>query len=285
MTFANILRSNKPWGSLAMKPLPLLQRTEGALRLGFSVREGKTIAAETFQSGALRVRFPRALGPPEAVILNTAGGLTGGDVLTISLRVGAGAQAVIAGQACEKIYKSAQGKAVIRTAITLSDNAALDYLPQPTILFDHARLERETTAHIAEESRLLALEAGILGRTAMDEEFREGALRDVWKIWREGRLVFSDALALTGEAARALKSPWALDRTRAYATLIHAAPNAEERIDEMRGLLSDMTGAASAWNGVLVTRLVAPDGYTLMRMLSHILGAFRKSPLPRLWSI
>ena len=265
-----------------MKPLPLLQRTEGALRLGFSARDGRSVASETFQSGALRVRFPRVAGPPEAVILNTAGGLTGGDSLSLSLRAGPGAEAVISGQACEKIYKSAQGAAVIRTDIALEADAALDYLPQPTILFDHARLKRETTAHLAADSRLLALEAGILGRTAMAEEFCEGLLRDVWKIWQGERLVFADALALTGRDA--LESPWALDAARAYATLLYVAPDAEERIDEMRGIVTDI-GAASGWNGFLVTRILAADGYTLMRALSHTLGAFRRRPLPRLWSI
>lgn len=266
-----------------------LQRTEGALRLCFSARHGTTVASETFQSGALRVRFPRPLGAPEAIILNTAGGLTGGDTLTIGLTAEARTKAVVTGQACEKIYKAAaHDQAVIRTQISLSGDAELDHLPQPTILFDHARLDRQTTVHVHQQSRLLALEAGILGRTAMAEEFRNGSLRDVWKVWRDGRLIFADALALTGEAARVLKSPWAF--ARAYATLIYVAPDAEKRLDEIRTILArcglgDANAGASAWNGVLVVRLVAHDGYGLMHALAHILGAFRRSPLPRLWSI
>lgn len=271
------------------EPAAALQRTEGVLRLRFAARGGVTAAAESFQSGALRVRFPRAPleAVPEAVLINTAGGLTGGDVLRIEVALGEGARAVLCSQACEKIYKSSQGAARIRTTLDLSAGAALDYLPQPTILFDRARLDRETRIGLAGESRLLALEAGILGRTAMGEEFTDGALRDVWRIARDGRFVFADALRLEGAEMRALRSPWGLDHACAYANLVYAAPDAERRIDEMRDILAGIAerGAASAWDGMLVTRLIAQDGYTLIRDIVHILKTFRRTAMPRLWSI
>jgi urease accessory protein len=232
----------------------------------------------------LRVRFPRAADAvPEAILLNTAGGLTGGDSLAVKISSEAGTEAVIASQACEKIYKSAAGTVHLRTNIRLAGDAALDYLPQPTIVFDRARLDRETAVHLSEESRFLGLEAAILGRTAMKEEFRDGLLRDVWKLWRGSRLVFADAVALTHR----LESPWALDQARAYANLVYAAPDAEHRITEMREILAGTSGVsgASAWNGILVTRFAARDYYALMQDLAFCLKAFRRRPLPRLWSI
>jgi urease accessory protein len=217
------------------------------------------------------------------VILNTAGGLTGGDSLALSLHADAGTRPLVTTQACEKIYKSASGKAVIRTDIALRGANVLEYLPQPTILFDHGRFHRTTEVDMDEDSTLLALEACILGRTAMHEDFRSGELRDVWKIRRGGRLVFADALALTGEAAGRLRAPWGLGDARAYATIIYAAPDAEQRLDAMREALGDLPGAASAWNGVLLTRLVISDGYALMSALRRVLSAFREGPLPRSW--
>jgi urease accessory protein len=242
------------------------------------------VAADAFQSGALRVRFPRAADTvPEAVLLNTAGGLTGGDSLSIQIALEPGAEAIVASQACEKIYRASSGDVRLRTDIRLADDAALDYLPQPTIVFDKARLHRETKVHLDERSRFLGLEAAILGRTAMAEEFRDGALRDVWMVRRASRLVFADALMLTSR----LSGPWALDQARAYANLIYAAPDSESRIDEMRKILRDGSGvsAASAWNGLLVTRFMARDYYTLMQDLARVLRAFRGRLLPRLWSI
>jgi urease accessory protein len=242
------------------------------------------VAADTFQSGALRVRFPRAADTvPEAVILNTAGGLTGGDSLSVQIAVEPGASALVATQACEKIYRASSGDVRLRTDIRLTDDAALDYLPQPTIVFNQARLHRETKVRLDEQSRFLGLEAAILGRTAMAEEFRDGALRDVWMVRRGSRLVFADALMLTSRLDR----PWALDQARAYANLVYAAPDAERRIDEMREILREASGlsAASAWNGLLVTRFMARDYYALMQNLAHVLRAFRRRPLPRLWAI
>jgi len=266
-------------------PSPALQRTEGALRLDFVRRGESTVAAGTYQSGALRVRFPHVSSVPEAVLINTAGGLTGGDALSLSINADAGAEALITTQACEKIYRAARGAVRIETQIALDAGAALDYLPQPTILFDRARLLRKTAIALAEDSRILALEAAVLGRRARQEVFGEGVLHDAWTIRRGGRLVYADMLRLDGTAT--LGAPWALDRAGAYATLVYAAPDAEDRIQDMRETLRGITetGAASAWNGILLTRLAAPDSYALMRALAHILTAFRRRPLPRLWSI
>ena len=41
--------------------------------------------------------------------------------------------------------------------------------------------------------------------------------------------------------------------------------------------------AVSAWNGLALARLVAPDGATLHRDLIAVLSAFGNMPLPRLW--
>src|SRR4029077_11916460 len=59
-----------------LQTLSWLPRTEGAARLSFARRGEQTRLDVLYQAGAARVRFPRpATGaPPEAVLLNTAGG-------------------------------------------------------------------------------------------------------------------------------------------------------------------------------------------------------------------
>ena len=85
---------------------PALQRTSGTLRLAFKRGPSDTVLDRLFQEGAARARMPRVTRrePPEAVLINTAGGLTGGDRFETEVRVGAGAHAVITTQASEKIY-------------------------------------------------------------------------------------------------------------------------------------------------------------------------------------
>jgi urease accessory protein UreH len=68
-----------------------LPRTEGSVRLGFVRAEGQTAVASLRQSGAARVRFPKPVAgdDPEAVLLNTAGGLTGGDRIDVEVALAA----------------------------------------------------------------------------------------------------------------------------------------------------------------------------------------------------
>jgi urease accessory protein len=266
---------------------PNFQRTTGELRLAFTVRDSVTAPFEMYQEGALKVRLPRLrVGAPEAVIINTAGGLTGGDSVKIAARVGEGASAVISGQACEKIYKSSGGDACISTTLKLEHGAAFEWLVQPTILFDRGRLRRTMSVDMAADATLLAVEAVVFGRTAMDEAVTTGFVSDTWRIRRDGVLVYADTFRVADDIKTTLAAPAVLAGHRAMASLIYAAPEAEARRDEMREIIADMKDAAvSAWNGLMVTRLAAVDGYSLTRDLIAVLTRFRRAPMPRVWMI
>ena len=272
---------------------PVLQRTFGAIELVFSRSGDSTTATRVFQQGALRARFPNdAHGqPPEAVLLNLAGGLTGGDRLDIAVRAHEGAAAVVTTQSCERIYRSPGNDAVVTGHIRLAQTARLEWLPQPVILFDGGQLKRETHIELSADSHLLAVEAVIFGRTESGETVRSGALLDGWFVRRGGELIQAECLNLSGEIGAMLARPAVLGGNRAMATLRYIAPDAEARLDEMRALLSapDATPgamtAASAWNRMMVARFVAPDGYAINREVVRVLSAFRGKPLPRVWSL
>jgi urease accessory protein len=272
---------------------PVLQRTFGAIELVFSRSGDSTTATRVFQQGALRARFPNdAHGqPPEAVLLNLAGGLTGGDRLDIAVRAHEGTAAIVTTQSCERIYRSPGNDAVVTGHIRLAQTARMEWLPQPVILFDGGRLKRETHVELSADSHLFAVEAVIFGRTEYGETVRSGALVDGWSVRRDGELVQAECLNLVGEIGETLARPAVLDGNRAMATLRYIAPDAEARLDEMRAILSAADAiqgaitAASAWNGMLVTRFVAPDGYALNREVTRVVSAFRGKPLPRVWSL
>jgi hypothetical protein len=65
---------------------PALQRAQGRARIRLSSGGGhSTRLTDLFQEGCLKVRLPRPLahGEVDAVVINTSGGLTGGDVLSV----------------------------------------------------------------------------------------------------------------------------------------------------------------------------------------------------------
>jgi urease accessory protein len=225
------------------------------------------------------------MSPTEIVAINTAGGLTGGDALDLTIDVAAGARAIVTTPACEKIYRAADGEAAVTSIIRLAPGSALDWLPQPMILFDGARITRRLDVDMASDATLLAVEGVILGRTAMEEDVRSGTVRDTWRVHRDGRLIYGDAFRSEGDMRTALASGPTLASGRAFATVLHVAPDAASRVEAARALLDQCaceTGA-SAWNGMLVVRFLGCDGQTLVSDLAAFLSAFRGQSLPRSW--
>src|SRR5258706_7516089 len=137
----------KPAASLHRGMLPPrdrdLQRANGAARLVFAVRDGRTYAADVFQKSPIRVLFPRLDGGTAtgAVVANTSGGIAGGDAYSCEVIAGAGSSMTVTTQAAEKVYRALDAPASIATDLKVSSGARLAWLPQETILFDGARLD------------------------------------------------------------------------------------------------------------------------------------------------
>ena len=85
---------------------------------------------------------------------------------------------------------------MLATTLAADGGAALEVLPQGTILFDGARLSRRTRLYCDAGSIMLYGEILHLGRGAMGERFRRGSLIDRTEIICDGRLLFLDALRL-----------------------------------------------------------------------------------------
>lgn len=265
-----------------------LPRTEGRLSLSFACRAGRTVLADLHQAGAARVRFPNTGGgPPEAVLINTAGGLTGGDEIELSVALAAGASTTVTTAAAEKIYRAREAEdAAVRVRLTVGEGARLAWLPQATILFDGSRLVRTTEVWLAQGASLLAAEMLVFGRAAMGEEVEQARVRDAWRVRRCGSLVYADAFRLAGAAGPALDRPATLVGDRAMAMLLYAAPDAEGRLEEARALIARpgrCRGGASAWNGVLAVRATAPGGAELQRAVAPLIEALSGRALPRVW--
>lgn len=269
-------------------PIPRLERVRGAACVGLRSDGGVTRLRENYQSGSAKVRFPRTeTGEAiEAVLLNTAGGLTGGDVLSYSVTVDAGASGIATTQAAERVYRRTSGAARIDTTLSVGEGAGLDWLPQETIVFDRSAFRRTIEADVHPAGRLLAFEAILLGRTAMGEAARAVSLSDSWRIRRGDRLVFADGLRLAGDTVALLQGGATGNGAAAMATLVLVAPDAEEKLAPGREALADAASecGVSAWNGLLVARLIAPGGQALRTDAIRLIEALRGRPMPRVWN-
>ncbi len=171
--------------------------------------------------------FPRpaAGAAPLAVLVNISGGLAGGDRIDIAVRIGAGAAATVTTQAAEKIYRSLGPDARVETVLAVAEDARLEWLPQETILFDGACLDRSLTATLARGGRLLACETLVFGRAARGEIMRRGRVRECWRIEYGGRLAWVDRLGLSPPIADRLDGA-GFGGARALATALYAGPDA-----------------------------------------------------------
>lgn len=271
----------------AADPKPALQRAAGAGRIAVKSEDGVTRLARLYQDGCAKIRLPtdRAARSLEAVLINTSGGLTGGDRMSWRVEAEAGARLTLTTQACEKIYRARDGRAEVTVSLNGAAGARIDWLPQETILFDQAALARTLEADLAADARLLAVEAVILGRTAMGETVQRGALRDRWRIRREGQLVFADDLHFEGPIAELTARAPILAGGKAFASLLLVADDAERFLNPLRAAIGS-SGGASAFDGKLFARIVAPDGLSLRRALLPAIAALRDGePPPRVWRL
>lgn len=272
---------------------PVMQRTRGEAECTFKVRDGKTVLDNLRQSGSFKVRIPKTptTSVPEAVLLNTAGGLTGGDKLSFNGHVAAHGDAIFTTQASERAYRSISGDAEVATSLSLGTHARMAWLPQETIMFDGAQLSRTFDVTLETDAVFLAHESVVFGRTAMDEVVRSGCFKDIWKIYRDGELMHADAMRVSGHIAQTLGRPATLNGASAMATILYIGPDIEEQVDIARHVMTHIhsdavTGGVSGWAGKLVCRIVARDGASLRRMVTPVLETLNNGhALPRVWNI
>jgi urease accessory protein len=258
-------------------------RAEGRVALCVAADGGVTRRRSVAEAGSLRVRFPGAAGPTlEAMLVNTAGGMAGGDRFAIDIAAEPGTDLVVGTAAAEKIYRSHGPATEVAVTLAVAAGATLRWLPQETILFDRARLARRIDVALEEGASLLLAEAIVLGRSAMGETVEDGELSDRWRVRVGGRLVFAESLRLAGAIAQKLAEPAAAGGGCALATVLKV-PGDEHHAAAVRA--KDFAGEVgiSTWNGIAVARFCARDGASLRHDLAAVLAALDSGPLPRLW--
>jgi urease accessory protein len=267
----------------------LLQRAVGDLRVGVKRLGPETVLDDLRQAGCLKARFPRRVVPSwmDIVMLNTGGGVAAGDRLDVAIAVGADAQATVAAQAAERFYRarSADTPSRVRTRLVVAAGAALEWLPQETILFDQSALDRRLKVDLAADARFLGLETIVFGRTAMGERIGQGWLRDLIRVSRDGELLLHDAIRLDGDIDARLQHAAIGAGAKVVATIVYVAPDTDGKLVGLRSVTACATEfAASAWNGMLVARILGPDSASVRCAVIAALTILREDrPLPRVW--
>jgi urease accessory protein len=260
-------------------------RARGAVKFAVRLQGGVTRRGDLHESGSLRVRFPSPEGEGlSAVFVNTAGGIAGGDRFDIDIAAGEGARLTLTTAAAEKVYRAAGLAAGLNIALRGEAGSQLAWLPQETILFDRARIERRIDIDLAENASLLLCEIVVFGRVAMGERMQHGEFVDRWRLRRGGKLVFAETIRLDGNIGEKLARPAVANGGVAIGTAL-IVPGDEPLLERIREASQSFGGEAgiSAWNGFAMARFCAQDAAKLRADMMTVLGRASATPLPRLW--
>ncbi|MEO9335851.1 urease accessory protein UreD [Mesorhizobium sp. SB112] len=266
------------------------QRVKGIGRLSCVRKDEITGISRLYQEGAAKIRLPKTADRAfQAVLINTAGGLTGGDRVDWEVDVEEDAAATVTTQACEKVYRSMGDEARVAVRLSVGRGGHLSWLPQETIMFDRAQLSRTIDLDMEADSQALLLESVVFGRLAMGERTANGLFRDRWNVRQQGRLVHAEAFSIGPDIGALLKGRAVANGAAAIANILFVSPEAEQKLDAVRAIIGE-GGGASFWKvagtGKLLARLIDEDSYNLRKRLVPLVELLNgQAGLPKVWSL
>jgi urease accessory protein len=248
---------------------------------------GKTRLRDLRQSGSTKLVFPHSHSQDSEVILvNTAGGITGGDQFDLEISAQTGAQLTLTTQAAERAYRAQPGEiGQVTSRLTVQTGAALKWLPQELILFDRCALNRRLDIALQPGADLLLVEPVVFGRTAMGETLRDVMFRDRITITRAGSPLYLDGMDLCGDATAHLARPAIANGAAAMASVVMVNAGASNHLGAVRALLPETAGASMLAQDVLVIRQLAVDSFELRRSLIPVLELLSHNALPKSWRL
>ena len=258
-----------------------LQRAKGSVSFHCSNDKIKRL----HQSGSAKLMLPKTYGEmKEAVLLNTSGGITGGDQFDFTIKV-ENCSILATTQTAERLYRSNTKPAKINIMLKATKGATLHWLPQETIVFDGANVDRTIRLDMTSDSTCLLAETIILGRQAMGEEIKDCHFTDQWRLYRDGKLFHAEALRMIGDVKEQIAATAGCNNARLLSTIIYAGKDAEEKKGVIRPWLEKASSctAASCWDDRLVIRILSPHAQSGRSDINHLLQVIRNQPLPRVW--
>lgn len=252
------------------------------LALGFARTAHGTRLVDRHHAGPLRIQrllYPEGADCAHAVLLHPPGGIAGGDVLDIALRLDAGAHVLATTPGSAKWYRSDNNEATQHITLAIADDACLEWLPQESVLFDGAFARQTLDVVLAPRAAHIGWDIVQLGRVAAGEAWRSGHWAQRVVFTRNGHTVWREQAALA--ATDPLRdSPLGLAGHAAFGTLWACAP----ALSADHASVLDQVRDAAAQHAIAsgTTWLAAPADLLVVRALAPSADAVR-ALFERLW--
>ena len=208
--------------------------------------------------------FPEGRQVCHVYVLHPPGGLVGGDELRLGIEVDAGGHALLTTPAAGKAYRTTGAPVLQAQRISVGPGAALEWLPQETILYDGADATLETEVRLAPGARFVGAETVCFGLAARGETFARGVCRQRFELRRGARPVLIERGRFAGgEPTQAAR--FALGGAAVMALFVAAPAPDEALVAKLREELAATFAAAPV--GVTVVG-EGPDSVLVGRFLS-----------------
>lgn len=269
----------------------------GRLALDYD-RAGHTTRSRSRHQGPLRVLaslYPEGSAICHHVLVHPPGGLVGGDVLELDIRLGSGSHAVITTPGATRFYRSVGERALQQVRAQLASGSRLEWLPLETIC--HAATQAENCLRFTLEpgAEMIGWDLLALGLPASGEAFNRGHMHqqiDLPGVWL-------DRARIDGGDRRLLDGPLGWAGQSVLATLWFSRGDAvapalrEALLTVGRSHVNDAAlvtaGATSPNERLVVLRALAPRVEPAMALLTRVRAAWREAAWglaahpPRIW--
>jgi len=234
----------------------------GALQIEVALKDGETRVTESYAHAPLHYLPPSYRDQvPLLTIVNSSGGVLGGDRLDMAIRLGPGATLSVRPQAATKVYRSDRGTAYSGCRFTLGAGARLDYLADEIIPFAGSDYTQTTQVDIAADATMLLAEIVTAGRIARGERFAFTRLAMDLQCTSGGTLLLRDRSDLQPAVHRLNDAAILGDATvwGSYYLLTARAVEAAliEELDDALRTVGDGTGGATAGPIGVVGRVIS----------------------------
>ncbi|MDX1978097.1 MAG: urease accessory protein UreD, partial [Pseudanabaenaceae cyanobacterium bins.68] len=162
---------------------------QGNLEITFDHQDQKTWIEKCQSVAPLRIQkpfYPEGKSWVHSILLYTAGGMVGGDRLTINLDLKAEAKVLFTSATAAKIYRCPANIASHHTRIHQQQGSVLEWFPQETILFRDAQYSQSLRIELEQNAICYGWDIYRFGRSARGEVFDGGAWRSRTEVWQNG---------------------------------------------------------------------------------------------------
>jgi urease accessory protein len=270
----------------------------GTLDLVYVDRAGETQVEKAFARSPLKIQrpfYPEGKNICHSIVLHTAGGIVGGDLLSQNIHLQKNTNVLITTTAASKIYRSQGQIAKGAIDIKIDSGSCLEFLPQETIVFDGAIYRQDLRVELAPEATWLSWDINRFGRSHRGEKFYSGEWRSHTEIWQVGKPLWIDRSWLLGDR-ELFHSFNALAGKPIVGTLCSIGkPVSQETIDRVRSLWQPENSQADVGVTELISGILCRyRGYSTAEVKNwftnvwHLLRELdlKRSPIvPRVWQI